>query len=504
MTATQLPDFIGTPRDQCPNQVVNVALHVCAHCGKFPLACLCSHDSPHDCKVIDEYGAIFVRTGNRTALNHFGVAAMFATRHQTFFDEGSGGFIRYNPKNGCFEPISHSKLKREIARFLAFLAQRYHLPELITRRTNALLNNLVQMLRLQERESRADLPTTGVIHVGNGMLNLNGGDPSLLPFSPRYCSRRACSINYSAGGRCDRFLKELLEPALQEDDISLLQRYCGSVLLGPNQAQRILIIHGNGAAGKSTFVNILENLVGANNVADLRTQHLGGRFETHAFLNKILLGAKDVNSDFLRSKGAKMLKSLVGGDELEAELKHGGKFKLHGTFQAIITSNSRLQIDCDGDEDAWRRRVMVVKFDREKPEKYIPDFANLLLQTEGEGILAWMVAGACAHLKELSETGGFCLSQSQSERIDAFLLGAEGGAAEVLTQSPAPIGKRYQPRILTEGLESRRRTEGAIHINVKHQRSGSESTEFHLSIPCTSSGENLYSNSRLTTGERGH
>jgi len=64
------------------------------------------------------------------------------------------------------------------------------------------------------------------------------------------------------------------------------------MLLGPNQCHGILIIRGTPGGGKSTLVSIVEKIIGENNVAHLRTSHLGGRFETSAFLCKRLLVAK--------------------------------------------------------------------------------------------------------------------------------------------------------------------------------------------------------------------
>ena len=138
-------------------------------------------------------------------------------------------------------------------------------------------------------------------------------------------------------------MNELLGPALAPEDIDLLQRFLGAVLLGGNAAQRFLILYGGAALGKSTLVTLVEWLIGLDNVAHFRADHLASRFETSAFRDKVLLTAKDVPGDYLAHKGAKMIKALVGGDFFEAEIKYGGKSRLHGNFNLIVTSNSRLR-----------------------------------------------------------------------------------------------------------------------------------------------------------------
>jgi phage/plasmid-associated DNA primase len=117
-----------------------------------------------------------------------------------------------------------------------------------------------------------------------------------------------------------------------------------------------------------------------------------------------------------------MLKALVGDDQLETEMKFGGRYRLRGDLQVIITSNSRLKLAVEDDEEAWRRRLLIVEFKRKEAPGRIPNFADVLLEEEGEGILNWMIQGAVDHLAELKKLGDFELTESQRERIDDVLL----------------------------------------------------------------------------------
>ena len=110
-------------------------------------------------------------------------------------------------------------------------------------------------------------------------------------------------------------------PALDKEDIDLLLRWAGSVLLGVNYAQRFAILEGTSGSGKSTFVGVLEAIIGERNLAQLRTRHLGDRFEIGRFVGKIFLGGKDVRGNFLEEKGAEVIKCLVADDNLTAEIK---------------------------------------------------------------------------------------------------------------------------------------------------------------------------------------
>jgi hypothetical protein len=80
-----------------------------------------------------------------------------------------------------------------------------------------------------------------------------------------------------------------------------------------------------------------------------------------------------------------------------------------------------LRVKLDGDAEAWRRRVMIVTYERPKPEVRISRFAEELLETEGPGILRFGVEGAMMHLRELEELADFRLILRQNARVDALL-----------------------------------------------------------------------------------
>jgi len=167
---------------------------------------------------------------------------------------------------------------------------------------------------------------------------------------------------------------------------------------------------------------IIEQMIGRQNVAQMRTEQLSERFEIYAFTGKQLLIGKDVSSDFLMQKGSYMLKALVGHDLLEAEKKNANeRIQVVGDFNVGITCNADLNIRLQGDAGAWRRRMMVIRYDNEPPKKRIPDFADQLLAQEGPGILKWMVEGAMNLLDELQEYGDYHLTDPQKEQINRLM-----------------------------------------------------------------------------------
>jgi P4 family phage/plasmid primase-like protien len=263
---------------------------------------------------------------------------------------------------------------------------------------------------------------TKFIPCANGMLRLD--DKKLLPFSPDYRRRNKLAVRFDAAAKCPLFLDTLMRAALDDDDLDLLQRWCGLALIGENLAQRILILTGTAGGGKGTFIRVLNGIIGDINLASLRTQLLGERFELGRFLGKTLLYGSDVPENFLNQRGASVLKSLTGYDPVTLEFKNSNESpSIICKFNIIVTCNSRLTVQLEGDTDAWRRRLAIIEYHKPKPEKVIADLDRRIFTSEASGVLNWMLDG----LDKLRADGWqLNLTAQQQERVDNLLLESEG------------------------------------------------------------------------------
>ena len=285
-----------------------------------------------------------------------------------------------------------------------------------------LLDSFTAPLRGHVERPEAFARNGRIIHLKNGMLHLDHDGAELHEFSPDYYSRNVCPFSWEPTAECPRFKSELLASALEPEDISLLQRWCGSLLLGRNLAQKIMLLTGTPGGGKSTLLEIIEAIVGPANVVQLRTEHLSERFELSRFLRKTMLSGKDVPGHFLQTAGAHVLKALVGHDLLSAERKSSNsEFQIRGEFGVAVSCNSRLRVRLDGDVDAWRRRLLIVGYEKPKPRERVIDFAKKLLAEEVSGILRWMVEGAIMHLRECDTLSDYELTDDQEGRVDQLL-----------------------------------------------------------------------------------
>ena len=279
--------------------------------------------------------------------------------------------------------------------------------------------------RVEKRDYFANRPWA--IHCQNTMVVMENGIACAVPFSQKFRSRNQLQVCYDHNAKCPRFVEELLQPAVSPDDIALLQKMFGLIVLGVNRPQRIWILSGAPNTGKTTLGRLITHLIGHWNYAELRTEHLSGRFETSRAFGKTLLFGPDVKSHFLESDGAYRLKSLVGGDPLNAERKCSNQdFPFFGDLNVLITSNARLLVRLEGDVGAWLRRLVIIVYNGTPPTKRIDQFYKVLLQEEGPGILNWAIEGLIAYEKDHTQIGDVILTPEQKARVSGLLTESDG------------------------------------------------------------------------------
>lgn len=355
-------------------------------------------------------------------LNQPYFCAKYAQEHHTLYEPDEGRFYQYDRKRGLWVKTTPDVITWDLALDFKKMADEAKEPGLLFTRSNSMLEQLTDLLKGTVQKRHAFQREAGLIHLRNCMLDLRGGDLKQHDFSPLFYSRNQIPVDFDPAAECPRFLNDLVGSALSEDDADLLQRWAGALLLGPNIMQRFMLFYGTAGGGKSTLALLFRKMVGEDNCTQMRTKHLEERFEMSFYVGKQMLISPDVDGDFLQQEGAHVIKALVGGDPLSAERKQGGEaFQIIGDFHVLITCNSRLLINLQGDADAYRRRMIPLLWNKPKPKKRDTELLNYLMREEASGILNWMIAGAIRTLEEKKTHGDFRLSAEQEERIDSLL-----------------------------------------------------------------------------------
>jgi len=413
-----------------------------------------SEDTTEDgglAKVTEKYGEmLFESQQGAIRLNQQSIAAHFCFENPIQYFRNVG-FHEYDSASGVWMFRPDPEVKVAVGDFLGSLCDRVQdASNLLAKRTDRVLTEIANlMVGVAAKDSSQTKISSDLVHVGNGMLDLGGSEPALLPFDPDYLSLARVPHHYEPAASCPTF-EEFLRQAVPEDDVLLLQKAAGMLLAQRNFGQAIILLIGAGGAGKGTLVDIMSQMVGRNNCVQMRTNLLTQRFEVGKFIGKILLVGADVPGDFLNKKGAETLKSLSGGDVLDAELKNqNGTVALTGQYNIWITANTNLRVSLDGDRGAWGRRLKIVNFAR-KADRVIPNYASQIVETEASGILNWMIEGLSLLKRDYAEQHRWVVSDRQQKVIEDLL--DESDSICAFAKEEIELGEPVKDSVTSEEL----------------------------------------------------
>jgi putative DNA primase/helicase len=362
-------------------------------------------------------------------------AGLYGAKNDVLWEAEERRFYEYESASGIWRWLTEDQLLASVSRFMLAESRRNEIatncPSLNLEEMLCLKSDQEIMLRLKAVSEKGNVFKRGMdfmhgerkIHFANGVFLIRDGKPVGFTegFDKLHYSRNRCPVNYDPRAECPRFvewLKNALDPLTAEADIDALFGFIGMSLLGHNLFQKILVLHGAAQSGKSTFSNLLIKLLGVENTSEFDSHAVvTDRFAKSAFLGKTLLYALDVDSKFLVKPGASELKKLTGGDPMRARLMFGGEAAFNGTLNAILTMNAdEPRVRLDSDADAWRRRLIVIRF-VSRVKNVVRDFDEELIRQEGSGI----VNQALRVILPCITTGTFPLTSAQQRKVDDML-----------------------------------------------------------------------------------
>ncbi|MFF1684465.1 MULTISPECIES: phage/plasmid primase, P4 family [unclassified Streptomyces] len=234
-----------------------------------------------------------------------------------------------------------------------------------------------------------------LLSVANGTIDLRTG--SIRPHSPADMITRRLGIAYrpdAPATRWERFLVEIFpnHPEMP----AFMRRLVGYGITGSTAEQCFVFMHGQGANGKSAFLDaLLYVLRGVTKSTEFSTfeqrVNVGQASPELAALRGARLVTASETEKYSRLAEA-LVKQLTGGDPVTCRALYGSPFTYVPNFLLMVAGNYKPAI-LSQDLGVWRRVKLIpfeATFRGSKVDKTLP----ATLRAEAEGILAWAVRGA--------------------------------------------------------------------------------------------------------------
>lgn len=262
-----------------------------------------------------------------------------------------------------------------------------------------------------------------IFNVEGTTLNLAEGK-GMKPQPSHLISKKSKFI-YNREAKCptwEMFLMQIFNNDM--DLIHFVQKAMGYSLSGDVSEQCLFILWGTGANGKSTFLNVLQNLFGDYACST----------GTETFMKK----TSEQSNDLARLKGARLvttseaeqgkplseslIKQITGEDAITARFLYGEFFSFTPTFKIFMATNHKPRIK-GADNGIWRRIKMIPFTVTIPPERRDKKLSEKLM-AENSGILNWLIKGYDMWKKEgLSEEPAAVRDANAEYRFDMDSVG---------------------------------------------------------------------------------
>jgi P4 family phage/plasmid primase-like protien len=265
--------------------------------------------------------------------------------------------------------------------------------------TSERLQRIEAMIRLaSKQEAVAIMPDAFdkdpyLLNANNGTIDLRKG--SLKLHNPTDLITKLAPVDYDPDAEMPLIKEWLLEIMDgNQDMVSFLQRAVGYSLTGDTREQILLICYGVGANGKSTFLGLIQELLGDYATATSTSTLMVKRTESIPCDVAMLKGARFVaaaEAEAGQRFAESLVKQLTGGDVITARYLHCNPFTFKPTFKIWMAVNHKPMIR-GTDVGIWRRIRLVpftVVFPDDKQDKALSE----RLREELPGLLTWAVAG---------------------------------------------------------------------------------------------------------------
>ena len=251
----------------------------------------------------------------------------------------------------------------------------------------------------------------------NGIYDLK--DDVLRPFTPDIVLTNIIPWNYVPGVYskiCDRTLDNVSDNDSQIR--ALLEECIGYSFYRGTELRKAFIFTGDKRNGKSTFLRMLQNVLGKENYTTLDIGDLGGRFNGSALYGKLANVCDDIKDSFFEGTQLSLFKKIVSGDEIYAEFKGKDGFTFN-PYATIIGSANEIPRMRDWTGAALDRMIFVPftrTFSTSDPD-YDPQIKYKL---EAPEVMEYLVQlGICA-LKRVLERKAFTKSEKVEQRITEY------------------------------------------------------------------------------------
>ena len=200
---------------------------------------------------------------------------------------------------------------------------------------------------------------------------------------------------------------------------ALLEECIGYCFYKHNELSKSFMLTGDGANGKSTYLDMVKYVLGRQNYVALDLNELSERFSTASLFGKLANIGDDISDEFLQGNTISQFKKIVSGNDIKGENKGQDAFFFKPSVKLLFSANEIPRMRNKGFA-AIKRRMEIIPFNghfTEQDKDYDPDLIWKLRKPE---VAEYLIKLAIAGLHRVLATNKFTKSTKVAEEMHNF------------------------------------------------------------------------------------
>lgn len=230
-----------------------------------------------------------------------------------------------------------------------------------------------------------------------------------VPVTPDYIFLNRIDHNYNPDASSVEVVDTVFNNlSCGDEEVSnLLKEIIGYTFYRRNKMRKFFVLVGDGFNGKSTYLDMIENLLNKSNVARVDLQELvTDKFAPQLLCDKLVDLGDDIDKEFVANTGR--FKKLVTGEPIIAQKKGQDQFNMSYYGKFIFSCNEIPRINDKTYGMKSRMVIVPLKADFSKQDK-IPFIDELLREQDA---MEYILKLAMDALLKVLEVGNFTIPQS--------------------------------------------------------------------------------------------
>lgn len=273
---------------------------------------------------------------------------------------------------------------------------------------NELYNQFLSSAHFEPIQPRSDVV---LINSQNGTFEISKDSQTLREFRAKDFLTYQLPFEIDQAATCPMFQKYLDEVLPEKELQNIVAEFFGYVFIKGLKMEKAMFLYGSGANGKSVFFDIMNAMLGKENISNFSLSNLLEEHNRALIAYKLLNYGSEINATRTRDE----FKNLVSTEPIQARLKYGNSFTMEHYAKLAFNCNE-LPKDFDH-SNAYFRRLLIIPFRVTIPEnKQDKTLANKIIAQELAGVFNWIIDG----LKRLLKTEKFTESDILKQTLESY------------------------------------------------------------------------------------